>query len=229
MKLQGIAGKGSGKLGAHVWVVRKGEQVVREYVKEIANPKSTAQTNQRAKFKLMSQLSAIVADALAFVPSTASESQRNAFARNNFSLVTVSSGAAQVDMSAVRLSSGRLLAPEFKYEVTQNGIDIIMVDPGQWQGFGWAFVMPKGDGTVTGKSGRTIAGETTISLEGIDPTAQRSDIRVYAWRFKDENALVRFQNITAGTTPSQVKLQFASMLNTGEIITSETVSATVVS
>ena len=219
MKLQGIAGKGTGKLGAYVWVVRKGEQIVREYTDKMSNPKSEAQTSQRAKFKLMSQLTAIVADALSFIPSNPAESQRNAFARNNFSLISVSGGAAQINMSAVRLASGRLVAPIFQVIAGNNGMTITMANPEGWEGFGWAFVMSKSDGTVTGKSGITARGTSDITIEGIDPLAQRSDVRAYAWRFKDENALARFQNITAGTTASQVKLQFTSMVNSGEIIT----------
>lgn len=228
MKLQGIAGKGSGKLGAYVWVVRKGEQILREYTGKVNNPKSTAQSKQRAKFKLMSQLSAVVADGLAFVTETPSESQRNAFTRNNFANVTVVGDAAQVNMSAVKLASGRLIAPEFRAESGGNALSITMVDEsGVWQGFGYAFVMSKGDGTVSGKSGRTAAGVADVEIPGIDPLAQRSDVRVYAWRFASESAEVRYQNITAGSTPSQMRLQFASMLATGDIITSETVTAVI--
>ena len=112
MKLQGFVGKGSGKLGASVWVVRKGQQVVREYTAHVSNPKSTSQAHQRAKFKLMSQVTALLAPAMVNRP-VGSESVRNAFTRENAALVVWDNegSRAKVDMLQLSLTSSSLGLP----------------------------------------------------------------------------------------------------------------------
>lgn len=52
-------GQFSGKLGAVVYAVRGGEQIVRAYQPVVSNPKSTAQMLQRAKGNVVGRLSAI--------------------------------------------------------------------------------------------------------------------------------------------------------------------------
>ena len=54
MKLNGIVGKGTGKLGASVFAISGGEQIVRQYNPVVSNPNTDAQVAQRAKLKLMS-------------------------------------------------------------------------------------------------------------------------------------------------------------------------------
>ena len=66
MKLYGLFGKGSGKLGSSVFAISSGEQIVREYNPVVENPNTPAQVEQRAKFKLLSQLASDLASALAF-------------------------------------------------------------------------------------------------------------------------------------------------------------------
>lgn len=52
-------GQFRGKLGAVVYAVRNGQQIVRAYQPVVANPKSTAQSIQRAKGNLAGRISAI--------------------------------------------------------------------------------------------------------------------------------------------------------------------------
>ena len=51
MKLVGILGSGSGKLGSSVFSTVAGETVVRQYQPTVANPNTEAQVNQRARMK----------------------------------------------------------------------------------------------------------------------------------------------------------------------------------
>ena len=53
-------GKFSGKLGAAVFVIRNGKQIVREYNPRPSNPKSTLQLQQRAKGNLAGRISSFV-------------------------------------------------------------------------------------------------------------------------------------------------------------------------
>ena len=112
--MQGITGKLSGKMGSAVFRVREGQQVVTQYNPVVKNPNTQGQQDQRAKFKLMSQLSAVMAPALGTLgtinrPARGKETQRNAFTRLNMSLVEVSTAGqevtAKIPMEQVKLTS----------------------------------------------------------------------------------------------------------------------------
>lgn len=112
--MQGITGKVSGKMGAAVFRVREGQQVVTQYNPIVKNPNTTGQQSQRAKFKLMSQLAAVMAPAMgSFIIKVRKEggkqSQRNAFTQANFPLVEVTSDnqemVAKIPMEQVKLTS----------------------------------------------------------------------------------------------------------------------------
>lgn len=115
MKLNGFVGKGSGKMGASVWLVRRGQQVVREYVSQVNNPKSEGQSRQRARFKLISQVTALLGPYVQNRP-IGGETSRNAFARENaaaFSWDNANSRAV-VDMLNLSLTSSSLGLPIMK-------------------------------------------------------------------------------------------------------------------
>lgn len=103
MKLYGIFGKGSGKMGSSVFAISGGEQLVREYNPNVANPNTDSQIAQRAKFKLMSQ----VATALSGVIAMKKEglvSKRNKFVSRNFALASYQNGRASVALSDLQIA-----------------------------------------------------------------------------------------------------------------------------
>lgn len=110
MKLNGFVGKGSGKLGASVFAISGGEQIVRQYNPQVANPSTDAQVAQRAKLKLMSQIAAALASAIAF-KKKGLVSARNQFVSANFSLATFADGKASVDLKKLQLTEGSLGIP----------------------------------------------------------------------------------------------------------------------
>lgn len=112
--MQGITGKLSGKMGAAVFRVRDGQQVVTQYNPIVKNPNTEGQQAQRAKFKLMSQLAAIMGPGFGTLAVTKRKSkgkpsQRNAFTQINFPLVEVSSDnqevTASIPMEQLKLTS----------------------------------------------------------------------------------------------------------------------------
>lgn len=111
MKLTGITGTGSGKLGSAVFSVSAGEQVVRQYQPVVTNPSTPQQVDNRAKLKLLSQLSAVMADVIA-IPKVGSLTPRNSFVRDNYPLVTAENGAASVDLSQLAITKGGMQIPE---------------------------------------------------------------------------------------------------------------------
>lgn len=126
MKLHGITGTGSGKLGSAVFSVTAGEQVVRQYQPIVTNPSTAKQVNNRAKLKLLSQLSAVMADVIA-MPKIGSLTPRNSFVQDNYPLVVAENGAASVDLSQLTITKGGMQIPEVVAERNEDtSIDVAL-------------------------------------------------------------------------------------------------------
>ena len=115
MKLNGIVGKGSGKLGASVFAISGGEQIVRQYNPQVSNPNTDAQVAQRAKLKLMSQLAAALAPGLGF-KKLGLVSARNQFVSKNIGICTFTNGEAAIPLTDIQLTAGSLAAPLLEVE-----------------------------------------------------------------------------------------------------------------
>ena len=113
-RLEGITGGLSGKMGSAVFRQSGGKTIASQYQPIVKNPNSEGQQNTRATFKLMSQLAAVMKDGFGTMginerPARGRMSQRNAFIKLNYPLVTVSAENAQVTatiaMEKVKLTS----------------------------------------------------------------------------------------------------------------------------
>lgn len=122
MKLHGIGGVGTGKLGSMVYSVRNGQQIVRQYNPIVANPSTAAQVEARSKMKLMSQLAAIVAPVIA-INAEGLKSKRNLFISRNYPLAGYDDNAAQIDMAGVQLTKSNTAFPDFEVD-RSNGTSI---------------------------------------------------------------------------------------------------------
>lgn len=120
MKLNGLLGTGSGKLGSSVFAVAAGTQIVREYVAQVANPSTPAQVNQRAKMKLMTQVSAALANVIV-IPKEGLVSSRNKFVSNNFPSVSATAGVATVNLPELQITAGSVAIPQIACERDGNG------------------------------------------------------------------------------------------------------------
>lgn len=118
MKLNGILGKASGKLGSAVFATQGGQQVVRQYQPNVKNPNTEAQTMQRARFKLMTQLSSSYANVIA-IPRSGSQTSRNLFVKKNMPLVIGTADGAQVVYENLQLTNGTRALPGI--HVTRDG------------------------------------------------------------------------------------------------------------
>lgn len=110
MKLNGIFGKGSGKVGSSVFAVSGGEQIVRQYNPEVSNPQTAAQTEQRAKFKLLSQIAADLASVIA-IPKDGLKSSRNLFVSKNMGLAMYENDHAEIPVVELQLTPGSAYLP----------------------------------------------------------------------------------------------------------------------
>lgn len=110
MKLSSILGQGRGKLGAAVFSSTNGQQVVRQYQPNVKNPNTVAQTIQRARFKLMTQIASSMAPVIA-IPKSGAVTSRNMFVKKNMPLVIGTEDGAQLVYENLQLTSGTRALP----------------------------------------------------------------------------------------------------------------------
>lgn len=103
-KIYGLFGTMTGKLADTVMSVRNGEQIARKYQPMVYNPSTHAQMATRAKMKLMSQLSAVMAPVIA-MPRQGNISARNMFVKKNYGAATYDNNQADVELGNIKLTS----------------------------------------------------------------------------------------------------------------------------
>ncbi len=122
-RLQGISGGMSGKTGSFTYRQSRGQTIVSQYQPVVKNPNTQGQQEQRAKFKLMSQLAAIMAAGFGTMgvtkrPAKQAPTQRNAFVQLNFPLVNVTTDNAEVTatipMEQLKLTSSFRYLPNLQ-------------------------------------------------------------------------------------------------------------------
>lgn len=111
MKLNGLLGTGSGKLGTSVFTTVKGTQIVRQHQPVVTNPSTKLQVAQRSRFKLISQLAASMADVIA-MPRIGLTSSRNIFIKKNMPAVLGDVEGAKVSYQKLQLTNGTTELPD---------------------------------------------------------------------------------------------------------------------
>lgn len=110
-KQTSLFGKISGKIGSVVFSTSGGETISREYNPHVANPSTMPQVNQRARMKLMSQLSASLSPVIAMTKDGL-VSRRNKFVKLNFDNTYASQGTAQISYENVQITEGSTGLPQ---------------------------------------------------------------------------------------------------------------------
>ena len=109
-KIYGLFGSMQGKVADVVMAVRNGEQIARKYQPIVSNPSTQLQVAARAKLKLMSQLSAVMAPVIA-IPRKGAVSSRNLFVKENYLLSSYSDNAASINLPGVQLTKSVVSMP----------------------------------------------------------------------------------------------------------------------
>jgi hypothetical protein len=112
-KMSGITGTLSGKMGNAVFRVRAGQQVVAQYQPQVTNPNTEAQQVARAKFKLITQLAAIMAPAMGTLgvvtrPARQGRNPRTGFVAKNYALVTADPSAEAAEKVTIPMEEIQL-------------------------------------------------------------------------------------------------------------------------
>lgn len=126
-KVTSLYGKTTGKIGSIVFSTSGGETIAREYNPHIANPNTMAQVTQRARMKLMSQLSAALSNVIA-MRKEGLISKRNKFVKRNFVYSQGLNGVAQVSYENLQLTEGSIGLPQILGGLVSDG-----GDDSEWQ------------------------------------------------------------------------------------------------
>ena len=118
-KVTSLYGKTMGKIGSIVFSTSGGQTIAREYNPHVANPNTIAQINQRARMKLMSQLSACLSTSIV-MQKEGLVSRRNKFTKRNMPACYASNGTAQITYENVQLTEGSLGLPQITAEFAVN-------------------------------------------------------------------------------------------------------------
>lgn len=227
-KIFGLNGVVTGKQGNNVFAVRNGEQILRQYQPVVHNPNTGAQVEVRAKMKMLSQLSAVMASAIA-IPREGVKSPRNIFTSINYSAATFNNGQAGITLTSIKLTKSVVsLSPLI---VSRNGSNISVNIGGiptqsPFSDFSrveyWAFTK-QSDGTL-----RLAQKASSSTVEGGFPVTM--DIRsnneavVYAYgvRFNNEDAAVRYGDVTVTPAETIAKLITSRSLLESDVTLTET-------
>lgn len=203
MLLAGITGTGSGKLGSSVFSVTAGKQIVRQYQPIVTNPSTQTQVNNRARLKLISQLSAVMGDVIA-IPRKGNVSSRNLFVSDNYHVTEAINGVATVDLSAIGLTRGGINIPYVNASrVDTTSIDVELADKADQIVSRVVYVM-----FYRNRSGELqLADSAVVETAGVNGTFPYSfayiaqDVVVYAYGIFDKNtkATAKFSDYAVET------------------------------
>lgn len=190
MKLSGMAGTGSGKLGSQVYASVAGEQIVRNYQPIVSNPNTSKQVNQRARLKLMSQLSAVFGPILTYKRQKLT-SARNQFVSRNFDLTSGNDGQAQISLENIQITSGTAGLPGITARRRLNlYVDVELVRDASISVDRVVYVMFKKTGDaklqLIGSKVATSAGEAGVFPQSFASTGV--DVVIYAYGMRDLNS-----------------------------------------
>lgn len=228
MKLNGITGKGSGKLGSSVFANVAGEQVVRQYNGNVSNPNTEAQVGQRAKFKLASQLAAAMSEEIA-IPKKGMTSARNLFVKKNIGKISVADDTASVSFPDIQLTDGTINLGSLSASYGVSGIEVAI------------------DGNPSAVASRVVynvykitennelqffaskimekdAANTNFSTSF---TAEAENFAVYAYGIKDKNeaATAKYENYNIQTSSQIARLVATRSISTSDYSFTKTIGA----
>lgn len=109
-KMTSLSGAVTGKLAGNVYSVSAGQQIVRAYQPNVANPSTELQVDNRTKFKLASQLAAAVSPVLA-ISKQGLVSGRNQFVSATMGAITFALGEASVHLNRLQLTKSSIQLP----------------------------------------------------------------------------------------------------------------------
>ena len=225
MKVRGYL-KGSGKLGNLVCSTVAGETIARDYNPEVANPNTEGQVDQRARFKLMSQLSSIMAPVIA-IPKQKSQSSRNLFVKKNIGTTVYDGVQAAINLNKVQLTNGVTNMDTFGCDRSDHescycyysGIDLVGM-----AGMVYCIFTKDAAGNLQLFDSAVVTENTERGTWEANLKYTDAEIVLYAYALigDGDKAKAAFGNLEAPTAESMAKLLVSSSVDASTIKTTKT-------
>lgn len=225
-KVYGLTGKANGKFGNAVFRIRYGQQVMSQYNPVVANPRTQAQVDVRSKLKLVSQLSAVLAQVIA-MPRIGAVTARNRFTKVNYPAAGVSQGLARIDLPVVQLTNSARRMPAFT--VTRdsgNSIDASLLQAEAFSRVVYVVVAKDSKGLLRVFDSQVV-NNSAPGVANTFPAKMRytsEAIVVYAYGITDlnEKASATFGNINSPTAESIARIIATRVLNYNDAVPTAT-------
>ncbi len=222
--------KGSGKLGATVFAVNSGVQIAREYQPKVANPNTEAQQDTRARFKLMSQLSAVMAPVIA-IKKDGLKTARNQFQSINFDIVEYTNENASINLNLVQLTKSNRSFAGFSANRTGGSaiaVELLASMAATADRVVYIAYEKQIDGTLS------LLGSKVCSTPGADGkfadtlpyTSGAVVCYAYAIKDTDESVTAKFGNLIAPSAEKVAKLLVSSSENMNAVNLTKTAGLT---
>lgn len=225
-KVYGLTGKANGKFGNAVFRIRYGQQVMSQYNPVVANPRTQAQVDARSKLKLVSQLSAVLAQVIA-MPRIGAITARNRFTKVNYPFAGVSAGLARIDLPEVQLTDSARRMPAFT--VTRdsgNSIDASLLQAEAFSRVVYVIVAKDSKGLLR-VFDSMVVNNSAPGVANTFPAKMRytsEAIVVYAYGITDlnEKASATFGDLNSPTAESIARIIATRVLNYNDAIPTAT-------
>lgn len=221
--------KGSGKLGSVVYAVNSGVQIAREYQPKVTNPNTEAQQDTRARFKLMSQLSAVMGDVIA-IKKDGLKTARNQFQSINFENVTYDNGDAQINLNQVQLTKSNISMVDFSADRADPRVIALSLNTDSHNILDRvvyvAFVKEQDASLVQYGSVVALPGDNGLFEADLQGTDKSIVIYAYGIKDKDASATTKFGNLIAPNAEQVAKLLVSSTENMNAVSLTQTKALT---
>lgn len=214
MKLHGLVGKGTGKLGSSVFAVSGGEQIVRQYNPNVSNPSTDAQVEQRAKLKLMSQVAAALAPIIAF-KKKGLVSARNQFISANIGLCEYANGQVEIGLPLLDLTGSKASLPYLQVNEGSGGalaVNLLSAAAADVDAVLYASVQETNDHKleIVDVKVATTPGEGRTFAAQVQGASGDGCIYAYGIKYADEASRMRFADYVADVAADAATLDTIS-------------------
>lgn len=225
-----FTGKASGKLGNMVVATAGGQTIAREYNPNVTNPNTSAQQSTRAKFKLISQLSAVMAAVIA-IRKEGLVSARNLFQKQNFASATYVAGVASIDLNSVQLTKSQRAFAGFNADRSSGTAIAVQLDANSAAALSRVVYVVY----IKNDAGELVLHDSKVcETAGVDglfaDTLSYTDkeVVVYAYGISDLDAAItsKFGNLAAPTAELVAQLLVSNSENMSSVALTKTAGLT---
>lgn len=227
-KIFGLFGSMTGKLADTVMSVRNGEQIARKYQPIVFNPSTPKQVAVRARMKLLSQMSAVMAPVIA-IPRRGTVTSRNIFTKINYRNTTFADNSATAQLEAIQLTDSVVGLPNVGAERGEGTIIVYLVGGASIGSLDvdrvvYSLFLRGNDNSlrfVDSQVSSTPGTPVAFSANFADVTG---DVVIYAYGVRDntEAARVTFDNLSVPTAQMVATLITSRTLTESDVTLTET-------